>query len=440
MIGFSGARVLVVDDNVGEAVPILEAFAKRGIPTAFFDGSSGGLPSQSRRLRGVRLAILDMVLVPGATSDAARISPLLSTLDRILSPDNGPYAVLIWTAHSELRDIFEQRVFQHTSIPKPILTVMVEKSDCKNRGGTFNLVRLAHHVENALAGTSPLLLLQAWEEKSFESATDVTNGLSSLIAAGGNDLAEWRRAWESGVFRLMHSLAKAQMGAQLNEKTFLSGLYSSLNPLHADRMESRMAKTGAPLAQAAAAAMGAGVGSSREARARINTMLHLAMTDLDRFFAGNVYRSGPGRGPSGAPGTSTLLNDLLQHPEDATRRELVSSQSVPVLVECTPACDHAQNNIRVARFIAGMLVPDNQECNREMKKADFVWRFGPVYLGNQLPVEGAYNFYLSARHGVTLDLKRAARLRPIARLRATAFADLQAWLSRHSGRPGMVTL
>jgi len=62
MNGLSGARVLLLDDEPNEALPIIKAFAKAGIPIAYFDGKRAGLPAKTRRLRGIRLAILDMNL------------------------------------------------------------------------------------------------------------------------------------------------------------------------------------------------------------------------------------------------------------------------------------------------------------------------------------------------------------------------------------------
>ncbi len=141
---------------------------------------------------------------------------------------------------------------------------------------------------------------------------------------------------------------------------------------------------------AAGAAVATGTGLGLEVRTRLNTMLHLALTDLDRFFAGNVYRTGPGRGPSGAPSLGPLLKDLLDS-QDETRRAQLSGQSVPVLVECTPACDHAQDKIRVAHFIAGVLAPDDQRFTKKMKRGDFIWKFGPMYLEDEVPVASVYN-------------------------------------------------
>jgi DNA-binding XRE family transcriptional regulator len=41
---------------------------------------------------------------------------LVKVLSSILSPDNGPYAVLAWTKHPEIRELFEQHVFARPDV------------------------------------------------------------------------------------------------------------------------------------------------------------------------------------------------------------------------------------------------------------------------------------------------------------------------------------
>src|SRR5439155_5454025 len=144
------------------------------------------------------------------------------------------------------------------------------------------------------------------------------------------------------------SLAKAEAGRRLDRKTFIAALFSSLNPLHADRMEAHIVPLKGSLEVKVDAALADQVGVNAGVKARVNTMLHLATTGLEHFFAGNIYRVGTSRGPKGAPTVSAILNDMLK-PGDQNARSQVESASIPVIVECTAACDHAQEKIRVAR-------------------------------------------------------------------------------------------
>src|SRR5215469_1417977 len=97
MIGLRGTRVFVLDDDESEAVPIIKALAKRGIPVAFFDETMGCLPTPKNRLIGVRLAILDMDLGEAGLAPKGMASAVVKRLERIIHPENGPYVALIWT-------------------------------------------------------------------------------------------------------------------------------------------------------------------------------------------------------------------------------------------------------------------------------------------------------------------------------------------------------
>ncbi len=57
MIGLQEVRVLLIDDSLKRAIPVIKAFAKKGIPLAYFDGNISDLPVVGEKLKGVRLAI-----------------------------------------------------------------------------------------------------------------------------------------------------------------------------------------------------------------------------------------------------------------------------------------------------------------------------------------------------------------------------------------------
>lgn len=163
-------------------------------------------------------------------------------------------------------------------------------------------------------------------------------------------------------------------------------------------------------------------------------MLHIAFERLDRFSPGNIYVFPLKKKPNWVPGNRELAEDMV----NSNKKDIISA-SRRILLEASAVCDHAQKNIRVARFVAGLIVPATER--RRMKKAGFIWTFGPLFLKPPLvSKEGEYYFYLSARHGVTQKLDQMTDLIAVARLRTQAFSDLQAWYSHHSARPGMVML
>ena len=443
MLGLSGTRVIVVDDKEDEALPILKAFARRGVPCAFFNApAKKALPRKGERLRGVRLAILDMDLVPGMASEAGKAAALANYLGNILSPDNGPYGVLAWTYHPEIVERFEQYVFAEASIPNPIFTLMIGKDQCFKKG-RCDYSHLSTLIEAELGKNISLKLFEAWEETCFKAATSVTNTLSNLAINQAADLRQWRERWTTQLLQLLYTVARAEAEEMLDRNTCINALFTSLNPLHADRMENQMVGLCESLADNASDILGAVGNSGPERKAKLNTMLHLSLRDVRRFSMGNIYLFKQKRKPSFVPSCRELLKgNWVQGRNDeekARHTEEIINAAFPVLIEISAACDHAQNKIQRARLLSGILVPvaHRKKLNRG---ADFVREFGPVHLEEPIVDAGIYYFYYSSRQVRSIEIDQVKKLNAAARLRGQALGELQAWLAQRESRPGIVLL
>ncbi|MGH2508547.1 MAG: hypothetical protein ACRDHZ_14280, partial [Ktedonobacteraceae bacterium] len=179
MVGLRTARVIVIDDEEEDGWQIIRALWKLRIAGLYFKDASE-VPAENERLSGVRLAFLDMDLVPGTTNEKAKIATLVNLIKQILSPRNGPFAVVAWTRHSELVSKFNEYIFQQ-DMPRPISSIIIAKSDCKtDDGSSYDLTKITKALNKQLAAFSPLLFLQAWEEQGFLAASHVTDELSKL--------------------------------------------------------------------------------------------------------------------------------------------------------------------------------------------------------------------------------------------------------------------
>lgn len=438
MNALKGARVLLLDDNPSEALPVLTAFSREGVPIAYFDGTSKGLPRPNQRLAGIRLAILDMDLGEGG-GDNTIASTLVQRLSQILSPDNGPYAILAWTNRPELRDRVTQDIFQHGTIPKPMFMEMLTKAECKLADGNFSVHRITKHLKQALATIGPLECLQEWEGACFSAATGVTNALSTLVVnpAANPNLVQWRESWKREALKLLKAIAAAKAEQQLTTENSLLSFYSALNPLHADGMDRNVTATAEAVQQYASEVMTAAGPLTADQKSRLNTMLHLAFHDLKALAAGNIYLFIGQRKPGWAPKPVDLLAGFIQKSKVA-ETTAVANAATPALVEITAACDHAQRKIQVGRFLEGLLLSDAHRASVN-PAVDFMKELGPFYLTDVDP-PGRYNLYFSSRRVLSLPLEQARKLRARARLRNEALADLQAWLAYQVGRQGTMML
>jgi len=440
MNGLGGARVLLIDDEPKEALPVITALSRIGVPVAYFDGKE--LPKERHKLRGVRLAILDMDLGVGGSNEN-KASTLVNTLSAILSSDNGPYGVLFWTKHSELRDLVTQFIYGRSDLPTPVFAIMLQKANFTRRTRTgkltdqFSTVKLSKELLQALTENSPLECMQVWEGSCFEAATKVTNGIGELTTSSATQLDDWRRDWREETLKLLFTISRAKAEKHHSVENCILSMFLALNPLHTDRMDLLVEGVTPPLAKYAAQIMNAQGGSATERKAKVNSMLHLGSDHLDRFEPGNFYVLAKQGKPTFIPGLQDLLRDTI-HPDTPENRQSVVKDARIFAVEVTPVCDYAQDKMGFSRLCTGFVLPSAHE--RKIKNAQFLKRVGPFHLSSRILPPSAYNLYFNSRYVASARPADVKKLTATARVRFQLLADVQSWLAYQSSRQGVMLL
>ena len=127
MDGLRIARVLVLDNEIDEAKPFMEALAKRGVGATYFSGDVEKLPCPNQKLTGIRLAVLDLDLT-GEREAKAAIGTLLQSVNAIIGRDNGPYLAIAWTGTDD--EFFSEFVKQQRNLEcRPIKVIKMSKAD-----------------------------------------------------------------------------------------------------------------------------------------------------------------------------------------------------------------------------------------------------------------------------------------------------------------------
>lgn len=444
MNGLSGARVLLLDDEADEALPVIKAFSKAGVPVAYFDGRPGQAPRKRDKLHGIRLAILDMDLGFGGPAENMA-STMLQMLARIIRSDNGPFGVLIWTNHPDQKDTFAQFIYERSDLPRPVFVLMLRKADflvgsnpAKKR---FSIGKLSTELVSLFARTSPLEFLQVWEGSAFRAASNVTNTLADLSQSTAENLDQWRQQWHDETLKLLLVISQAQAEAHHTRENCIPSMFLALNPLHSDRLDALVEKSSREVFQHVDEIMKATGSSAIERRAKVNSMLHFASNDLDQFSPGNLYVVG-GRRPKIFP----VLRDMLRNSinGDATVRasnlDEVLQKGKQCGVEITPLCDFAQDKMGLSRVILGFLLP--HEHKKLVKRADFLKVMGPFHFA--FPAVGldgdTYELYLDSRYVVAAQMQVVKRLHATARVRPQLLADIQSWSSYQTARQGVMLL
>ena len=112
-------KVVIVDDQVEEAKPLIKLLSKRGVPTLYFSGDCSDLPESP--LRGVRLVFCDLKF-SAASDERTILSNLIGILRKLISNNNGPYILLLWSAHDgDYIERIKEIVSAETNSPEFVL-------------------------------------------------------------------------------------------------------------------------------------------------------------------------------------------------------------------------------------------------------------------------------------------------------------------------------
>ncbi|MBU0713530.1 hypothetical protein KJ762_12205 [bacterium] len=123
---FDGS-VLIIDDKIEEALPLIKLLSKNGIASTFYTGTRDSelpiAPAQK-----IRLAFIDIQLFP-ASNSYTYAQNILRLLERIIPDNNGPYILLVW---SKLEDVhaaeLENQVISPAFAKRPVIFLRLSKA------------------------------------------------------------------------------------------------------------------------------------------------------------------------------------------------------------------------------------------------------------------------------------------------------------------------
>lgn len=239
--------IVIIDDKINEAVPLMNALAKRGVSYSYYDGKPRNYPKEP--LESVRLIFLDMHLdeVAGAANGNKNIiSSLIGGLDVVVGEDNGPYAIMVWSKHdSQHMKDFKKAVVDNNGLHcKPIAILNMEKSKCfesvyreeqddikevewKLKDNGLEIIEQCLEVQ--IKSVDAFVLLYNWENGIRESAKETIKSIGEIFV-------EDNRTWNDNLKSYFVKIAKAYAGKMLDmsNDNIIRNVYYSLNDIMRD--------------------------------------------------------------------------------------------------------------------------------------------------------------------------------------------------------------
>ncbi len=443
MQGFNTARVLVLDDQLEQAMPVIRALGSLGIAAIYHNGGLD-VPLE-RKLTGVRVMFVDMVLAEhGADANDPKscVALVTDTLNRLVEDSFDPVTVVCWTGHEEMAaDFFTalKLAFPKAKIDK---VIVAEKPDPSGEDECVEMLR--DLITQEILAQHPVNALFRWEQMVHDAATKTTSEITRLMRGAECDSKPWGQCG----YEICAALALAERGSRLlDESEFrsLKALFDALNPLLSDRLDHAPVPTEPELnplvkmlKETATAELAQWPKKSfltSQLRAALNTMVHLSpnvtqaeLCPGDIFFAngknaeiaGNVF-----------PDWKDVREEIFKPMEDSSVQQLI-----PLVMEVSASCDFAQAKTRLPRFIAGFFVPEAEM--KTFKTSGFTKKLGPLFVSTdgEIRLDGVYHLVCNAHYLLSIKRDVSKNLVPTRRLRTPILSDFLAWIGSHMSRPG----
>lgn len=456
-------RVVIVDDKIEEVLPLFSILSKKGIPFIYITGDrQDELPLDDSDFDS-RFIFLDINL-SAVTSEKNIVSTLFPILNSLLKKEQQPYVLIIWSKKDKeyIEKVYE--LFENDlKYKKPLSILNLEKSNyfqLNTENGKYELIddafdQIEKKIYDELKTIDALELLVDYENISNLSLSEVINDIFILT----KDEADKNITLKN----IYYKLTRAFWGKQLegmDDKLIAESTMIVLNSLLADTNETNIVDGYKP-----------GIINkiekpkefSLEAISQINKKLLIGKASAKiQILPGNLYAIVDNESKK------QLINDAIdrsQFMEDFAKSKSLNikdiledgwlkkeysrefnkygfsvgipnivNESLYVELEVSPVCDYTQKKLVFNRILPGVIIQD--ENTKYLKKAtDYLYLF-PLFEHDNKLVRLLFDF----RYLKSVDLKYLDGKTLIFKIRHLPLVDIQAQLSRHVNRPGVIYL
>lgn len=446
-------RIAIIDDREKEIAPLMRLLSKHSLPYIYVN------PSDDRFFpevlgNDIRLLFLDLNLLGSQALQDKQVKGMLAgVLKRIVSPNNFPYIIILWSnQESEYKNVLMDLFQNELKDIAPIACKSFIKSEFFPviDGDEVDSKRdLLAELANILNEVPVYRFLLFWENLIHESADGV------LDEVFNNE--NIRQDWPRNASCLFTSLGRAYVGKHFEEGSIedrVKWAYPVLNSLLEDTIESGLWKN----KQVIGSCIFENVDQelSLDEKARLNKKLLTSPENNGICDPGSVLKIVAEEDTL----FRAILNNLLsilkiktelkkESPDilDSLLKKQASKKMSEIKKEIqgswikiglvvTPSCDFAQKKKVFDRVVFGILIKSSFRDYINEGQSFFI---SPVFEFNS----DSYVLALDYKYLTTVDLEGWKGLSDggfLFKIRRQMLVEVQAQLSRHISRPGMLFL
>ena len=408
-------KILIIDDNYNDVVPIQNILAKNGVPYIFYDYSVLK-DADIRKVEAVRMVFLDIRLEDGIQG-AKNIATVLATMiEKVIEKENGPYSIVLWTNEIALKDEIEEYLCSYLNIEETTLPTYICALDKKEFVSEPQEV-LVENLLSQLEGQNMMNFLTAWENDSISISSNMIRLLLyGLRTKMDNDSiqriflqmatlenSEIKTKFEAtrNILQILVEFLKDRYSEIVVQKELVNKLSEYWDFDFSKDDEIKKIQTDIPIEQ----------------KACINSLLNINVYDSEeRNLPGKVFVLSEEDIYFDVSDfkKSTLSDNWYKNNELDTHGEKLNLQIIPIEVDITPNCDYAQNKNDILRTVFGYKIEIGQIDNngkrgwitdRYANKFRHKIKFDYVYVTPEFLLDGKLCVFVFNTKYLTIEKK-----------------------------------
>jgi hypothetical protein len=285
----NNGRIVIIDDNEDQAIPLIKALSKNKIPCTFHSEKEEDLPVTP--YEDIRVLFLDINLTDSTDATTIR-AVLIRTLQQLIKPGT-PYVLAIWSVKEDLVGLVLELFTSDLKTICPLVHLQLRKSDFfdyEPESGKYNpsnpetlISDLSKRLSERFQGIDAFEAIIKWENLVNNSTSEVIRDIKELAADSGHtDLNESFKT-------IFFKLAEAMWGRQLKGAPDLELAIKAagvFNNLLVDQLEFNI---NSQLKIEVASQIKEYYTFSSIHKAKLNTKLLLSIDEVSKAIPGNAY-------------------------------------------------------------------------------------------------------------------------------------------------------
>lgn len=431
---FTPARYIVLDDEPAELATLVDALHILGAPCVGIRFDPLGLPEPGL-FAGLRILFSDLHLVKAQPAGVQHYNTLASLIDRCVPDQHGPYLLVLWTSHEHERAALTARLEELLPAAKrPIAVLALDKTRFRNAAG-WNADALRQAIREQIISMPQLQALLAWERDVLAAANEALAIIGSLVPDDQRSIGAYPTALDN-VLSLLAVAALGKVNAPNDRK---GAVTAALAPLLSDRILNRPAQPDDEALWDRAVTFRPQATLTPVQKARMNTMLHLAIPPAEAVTPqdwGAVIPLDEAKLADEAMLTSFGLTAGDLRDQEFKLKQTRRTEGQLVVIRGGANCDQAQAQSGPIPLLLGLLVPTGAlSTDKKRSPAVLICDEKLGLVGYDEPV----SLVIHARFGTTVVPDELATWpEPTMRLREQLLAGILVHVATHLMRPGTI--